>query len=114
MPRVDIPVTQIAIAGATPPSQTSSVSASGHSFEGNDGRLFLEVTNVGGTAETVTVSTPLVVGGLTVSPLTVSVPSSSAVRHIGPFAPTIFSQPGTDTVYVDCTTNYLRFRAYRL
>lgn len=114
MPRVEIPATQIVQTGATPPTQTNSDSASGHKITGNNGRLFLEVTNVGGTAETVTVATPLVVGGLTVASLGVSVPSASAVRVIGPFPPTIYNQAGVDEVYVDCTTNYLRFRAYQL
>jgi hypothetical protein len=113
MARTNIPVTQITVAGATPAAQVAD-STNDQKFDGNDGRIFLEVQNVSTSeALTVTVQTPrTVAGGVNVAEVEVSVPKEST-RVIGPFPPQTFNQD-TGQVFVDTTSTSLKLRAFRL
>lgn len=83
----------IAAAALSSPDGTN-----GNKFLSN-GKTALRVQNAGGAPITVTVETPVTVGGLAVSDLTVSVAATTGDVLIGPFGPE-FLQPGTQDVFV--------------
>jgi hypothetical protein len=114
MPRVNIPVTQLDQAGVAPPAQVTADAANDHELPFNDGRIFLEITNVNaGAAASAIFQTPGVLGGtLQIDDLTVTVPQSAS-RLVGPLRPDLFNQVD-GKVNIDVTTADLRFRAYRL
>jgi hypothetical protein len=117
VPRVDIPVTEITRAGATPPSLVVADATNDHSFV-NDGRYtFLEVQNVGASPQTVTflVTPASFDSDLAIPDRAISVPNG-ATRYFGPFPKSVYDGPGADAgrVLVDVTSVDLRFRAWRL
>lgn len=109
--RVDLPVTQIVRDGVAFPNDVLSDPVNDHSFT-NDGRVFLDFFNTGATT-IVTIETPGTVGGLAIADEAVTVPGGGTVSS-GPFAPSLFNQPGTSTVYVDVLTANVKIRAWRL
>jgi len=113
VPRVAIPVTQIAKEGVAPAGFTPGDAANDHVIEGNDGLLFLEAVNTGAGAQTITVETPGNVSGLAVADLAVSVPAG-ATRLIGPFPPATFNQGGSSDVYVTLAEATWNLRAYHI
>lgn len=115
MARVAIPVTLItrSTSGITPPAQTSADTANDHVIEGNDGRVVIEVQNVGADDAVVTVLTPGDVADLAIADLAVTVPAGTT-RWSGKFPTTVFNQPGTDSIHIDVADADLRFRAYRI
>lgn len=114
MPRVDIPVTQIIKSGVAPPNAVTADPTNDHKFEGNDGRIFLDVFNLhASTPFVVTINTPGNVAGLAIADQTATV-QPQGTQLVGPFPPTIFNQPGSDVVWVDVDNANLRLRAYRV
>lgn len=114
MPRVNIPITQLSQAGVAPPAQVSSDATNDHELAYNDGRVFLEVTNTNAGAQTVTIPTPGLVGGLNIEDISVSVPGSNGVRLIGPLPMGLVNQ-ADGKVHIDVTiATDLKFRAYHL
>jgi hypothetical protein len=113
MPRVAIPVTQIAKEGVAPAGFTAGDAANDHVIQGNDGLVFLEAVNTGGGPLDITVETPGNVSGLAVADLVVTVPAA-ATRLIGPFPPATFNQGGTSDVYVSVTAGTWNLRAYHI
>lgn len=114
MARAALTVTKITRAGVAPPAQQNSDATNDHYIPGNDGTIFLEVTNVNAGEQDVTIITPGTVDGNAIADLVVPVPGSSAVRLIGPFPPAIYNQ-ADGSVYVDPEISTdLKFRAYRV
>lgn len=89
MARTDLTVQPVTIAGATPSYAAANVD--GHAVA-NTGHEFLHVKNGGGAPITVTIVTPLTVGGRAVADDTVTVPNGGE-RMIGPFSQTAHSHP---------------------
>lgn len=113
MARLVLTVTPITTAGVAPPAAQDGVAADDAVIEDNDGRIYLEVTNGGGSPTDVTIVTSFTRDGLALADVVVTVPNG-ATRLIGPFSPSTFNQPNSQDVHVDFTTNDLDFRAYRL
>jgi hypothetical protein len=113
VPRVDVPITRIDETGVAPPAQVNADVANGHSVAYNDGRVWLEVSNVGASPHNVTLVTPGAVRGLAVADRVVAVPATPAVRLIGPLATAVYNQVD-GTVHVDVDHADLRLRAYTL
>ena len=72
------------------PVHTGSLSVANNYQTPNNGRLFIYVTNGGGSASVVTIATPGTVDGLAIADRTVSV-TASEDRMIGPFPPHIYN-----------------------
>lgn len=72
------------------PTHTGSLNVSNNYQTPNNGRLFIYVTNGGGSASVVTIATPGTVDGLAIADRTVSVPAGED-RMIGPFPPHIYN-----------------------
>jgi hypothetical protein len=114
MPRVNIPITQLSQAGVAPPAQVSSDATNDHELAYNDGRVFIEVSNVNASPQSVTIPTPGQVSGLNIDDITVSVPATTGVRLIGPLSPGLVNQ-ADGKVHIDVTiATDLKFRAYHL
>lgn len=108
MPRQQIPVTRPGIAGADP-VEITPVAADDLYFN-NDGQTLLLIRNQGGAPDTVTIVTPVTVGGLALADVAFVVANDAIESVIGPFPAALFNQ--TDgTVHVDVTTTNCRFRA---
>ncbi len=112
MPRTALTVTEISRTGVDRPSQAVGDVANGNSIAGNDGRVFLEVTNDDAATQTVTIQTPGTIDGLAIADLVVSL-AAAAVKLIGPLSPTTFNQ-SDGLVYVDPSDADLKFRVYKL
>lgn len=118
MPRVDIPITDIAIAGVAPPAVTVSDATNGHELASNDGSVFLEVENVGASSRTVTIVTQAEdVDGLALPDRVLTIPAGES-RKIGRIKPSTHNvRSGADQgkVYIDPEVSTdLEFRAWRL
>lgn len=110
MPRVSIPVTQCTDLGVVPPAQTNGDATNDHQLDFNDGRIVLEVVTT--AADTMTIITPGLVGGLAVADQVVALPIGT--KMVGPFSPAIYNQ-ADGTVQIDITVSTTtKFRAYRV
>lgn len=69
---------------------TGSLSVANTYQTPNDGRVFIEVANGGGSPDTVTIITNKTIGGLAVADRTVLV-AAGATKLIGPFPPDIYN-----------------------
>ena len=96
MARTALTVQEISLAGITP--SYAAAEADGNSFA-NDGDVLLQVKNAGSEI-TVTIQTPMKVGGVDVAEVTVTIPATTGDKMVGPFDPTIFNQ-SAGVVYVD-------------
>ena len=85
------------------PAHTGSLSASNNYKFRNDGRLFLYVTNGGGSDCDVTISTPGSEGGNAIADRVVVV-TAGEDRMIGPFQPRLFNDPDGD---IDVTFSFI-------
>lgn len=99
MARTDLAVQEITIAGLDPAYTAANVD--GHAVV-NQRRAFLHVKNGSAASVTVTVVTPLTVGGRAVADDAVAIPASGE-RMIGPFDPSVHNGTGVDKgkVHVD-------------
>lgn len=102
MPRSDLTVQPITVAGVEPTYEAAN--GDGNAFL-NRGRTFLHVKNGGGGPCTVTAITPITVGGRAVADDDFVIPASEE-RMIGPFSADIFNNSGADVnkVHVDYST----------
>jgi hypothetical protein len=82
----------------------AAVSANGASIAVNNGKILLIAQNAGGAPVNVTIKAGQTINGLTIQDRIVAVPASG-MKVIGPFAPGIYNQAGTDTLYVDVSGN---------
>jgi len=101
MARTVLSVQDIAVAGITPSYEAAN--ADGEKIS-NDGATFVQVKNTNGAEITVTIVTPITIGGLAVADQTITVPATTGDKMIGPFKPAHFNQPSGDDegyVYVD-------------
>lgn len=91
MARTPLTPTKITVAGAAPVGVAAV--ADGHSVK-NTGREFVLVDNASGSTVTVTVVTPITVGGRAVADDAVSIPAGQS-RYIGPWPIDVYNQkPG--------------------
>lgn len=113
MARVNVPVTQVTLAGVEDPAATAGNVSEGHSIAGNDGRVFITVENADAAAtHKVTVNTPGTSGGMGIEDDAVTVGKSAKVK-IGPFPPQTFNQ-SNGQLYVNVDSAELKLRAFRL
>lgn len=111
MPRTALTVTTITRTGVARPAQEVGDVANGNSIAGNDGRIFLEITNDDAATQTVTFQTPGTVDGLAIADLVISLLAGD-VKLVGPLTPGTFNQ-SDGLVYVDPSDADLKFRVYR-
>ena len=113
MARIAVPVTQVKVAGVTPPAQTAGNASENHQIEGNDGRIYVEVENVDAAAtHTITFLTPGSAGGAEIEDPAIVVGKSAKVLA-GPFAPQVFNQ-SNGQLFVNVNSSELKLRAYRV
>ena len=101
MARTTLTVNQISLAGVTP-SYGAADNVNGMQFA-NNGEVWLHIKCTGAGACTVTLTTPLQIGGVDMVDPTVTVPITTGDKIIGPFSPQVFNQAG-GVVYVDFST----------
>jgi len=101
MARTALSVQEIAVAGITPSYEAAN--ADGEKIS-NDGKTFIQVKNTNAGEITVTVVTPITIGGLAVSDRTITVPATTGDKMIGPFKAAHYDQLSGDDegfVYVN-------------
>jgi hypothetical protein len=103
-----INVNTITRAGSAPVTEAAGDNTNGNSFP-NNGATWLEVTNGGGSAATITVSYPNKVDGQTVPVKSFSL-AAAAKSRIGPFPPAIYG----NTVTVTPSAATVTVAAYQL
>jgi hypothetical protein len=103
-----ITVNTITRAGSAPVTEAAGDNTNGNSFP-NNGATWLECTNGGGSAATVTVAYPAKVDGQTVPAKSYSLAASAKAR-IGPFPPAIYG----NTVVVTASASSVTIAAYQL
>lgn len=86
-----IGINTISRGGVTPATEAAGDNANGNSIP-NNGNCWLEVTNGGGSAATVTVAYPNTVDGAAIPARSYSL-AAAARRRIGPFPPAIYGDP---------------------
>lgn len=111
MARTEIPVTDIALTGTTPPAQTSG--AAEMEFGPNDGQVFLEVKNASTTTtQKFTLVIPGDVDGLAITDKEFEV-AKEATQLFGPFTPADFNNKHSQ-VFINSASAELKFRAFRV
>lgn len=117
MPRVEIPVSEVARDGTAQPSLTNGDATNDHYVTGGaDGRTMLEIVSTDAGAQTVEVvpAPTFTADGLSVTNLSIAVAAGATVVA-GPFRTSTFKQDSSNTLYVNpSVSNTLDFRAYRL
>ena len=88
MPRASIPVTRLSDAGVADPAPTAGDPVNNHALP-NTGKTVLRVTNTGASAHTLTLGTPVTVGGKAVDDTDVSIPAG-ATRTFGGLSPALY------------------------
>lgn len=78
MPRASIPVTRLSDAGSPDPEPTEGDPTDGHSLP-NSGRTVLRVTNTDEDDHTLTLITPITVGGKAVEDTEVEIPAGATL-----------------------------------
>ncbi|MFJ5156330.1 hypothetical protein ACIQCF_33180 [Streptomyces sp. NPDC088353] len=78
MPRASIPVTRLSDAGHADPEETVGDPANGHSLP-NTGKTVLRVRNDDEAAHTLTLVTPITVGGKNVEDTEVTIPAGATL-----------------------------------
>lgn len=111
MPRTALTVTTITRTGVVQPAQEAGDVANGNSIAGNDGRIFLQITNDDAATQTVTFPTPGTVDGLAIADLVISL-TTGQTKLVGPLTPGTFNQ-SDGLVHVDPSDVDLKFRVYR-
>ena len=91
MPATAVAINTIARAGIAPVTEAVGDNANGNSVA-NNGAVWLEVTNGGGSAATVTVAYPNTVDGAAIPARSYSL-AAATKRRIGPFPPAIYGDP---------------------
>jgi hypothetical protein len=113
MARVEVPVTQVTLAGVEDPAAIAGNVSEGHFIANNDGHVWLTVENADAAAtHKVTVITPGTAGGMGIEDDAVTVPKSGKLK-IGPFPPQVFNQ-SNGQVYVGVDSAELKLRAFRV
>jgi len=112
MPRVAVPVTTITRAGVAAPTEVNADVANGHFVAGNDGRIALELRNVGATTvRNVTAVFARTIDGVTPSPVGRVMPVAvSSTRWYGGFPVADYGE----TLNLDVDHADLRLRAWRI
>jgi len=95
MPDIRIDVEKPSAAGAAP-TRNGSLSASDTYLVRNDGQVLLLFEKSGAGACTVTVQTPVQVGGLAVAERTINVPATTGDVAAGPFPASIYNDGSGD------------------
>lgn len=95
MPATPITVNTITRAGAAPVAEAAGDNTNGNSFA-NNGATWIEATNGGGSAATITVAYPGKVDGQTVPAKSYSLAAAAKAR-IGPFPPAVYGNTVTVT-----------------
>jgi hypothetical protein len=115
MPRVQIPITDVAETGTAQPSVTAGDSTNDHYLAGG-GDVLVECKNTSGGALSVTFVTPYVSpGGIGLEDNVVSVNAGAVklVKIAGAAVRRQYEQTtDSDRIYVDITSNSWEFRAY--
>lgn len=99
MATVNVALQQIVRGAGLAPSFAAATAADTYKIP-NDGHVWLEVKNTGGSPVTVTVATPGSVDGLAIADLAVTVPATTGDRIIGPFPPVTYNDPADNTLSV--------------
>lgn len=82
--------------GYTPVAEVAGDNVNGNSVDNTSGRVWLEFTNTGAGAATVTVTFPFLVRGQTVPAKSYSLAAAAKLR-VGPFDPTAYGSTLTFT-----------------
>ncbi len=96
----DIQIAPQTLAGktATTPTRTGSLLTTNNYFVDNNGAMFLHFMKSGAGACTVTIDTPGTVDGNAIANPTITVPATTGDVMVGPFPPSVYNQPGTNTI----------------
>lgn len=106
MPRVTIPVTELSYAGVADPTEQNGDTTNGHSLP-NTGKTVLRVRNADAASQTLTLVTPITVGGKAVSDTPVSIPAG-ATRTFGKLSTALYGS----SVPIDVTSVNLKLMAF--
>lgn len=114
MARINIPLIDVTMSGASVGSGTGEVQNDGVSGLGfvNDGNVFLHVRNPDTAGHLVGFRCPLLIDGQAVSQYNNSI-SAGAEELVGPFPPRLFNQ-SDGSVWIEVDSNLLMFKAYRI
>lgn len=113
MARVDVPITQVSLAGVTPAAQVTGDTVEGHKLASNDGRVFVEVENTDAAAtHNATFLTPRTSGGVAIEDPAIVV-AKSGKSLVGPFPPQTFNQ-STGQLHINVNSALLKLRAFRV
>lgn len=115
MPRVEIPVTDITREGVENATPVVSDATNDHYVPGNNGKVFLEVENTGGSPATLTVvpNPDYLSDGLPVEDLVLTIPAGEKWKF-GPFRALTFRQNSSSDMYINpSVSTTLLITAYR-
>jgi hypothetical protein len=120
MPRVEIPVTDLARSGVRVDNVTQTVADATNDMyiESNDGRVFIEIENENAGSQTVEVEPNPVPGGqfdgLSIENLVLTIPASQTLMF-GPFREYTFAQDSAGMMHLNPSISTdIKFRAFRL
>jgi hypothetical protein len=97
------------------PTRTGSLLAgtTTYAFK-NDGRTFLAFAKSGASDCTVTIVTPVTVGGVAVADVTVTVPASTGDKMVGPFPRSLFNDANGKVSFTMSNTTGLTVAVIKL
>lgn len=95
MPATAIAIRSITEAGYTPVAEVAGDNTNGNSVS-NNGRVWLEATNSGGSAATLTVTFPFPIHGQTIPVKSYALAAAAKLR-VGPFDPAVYGSTLTFT-----------------
>jgi hypothetical protein len=104
MPRLVVAVQNISRGGLLPAYTAPQVLGSGGNYFANDGRtaIYLKADGTAAASTNITFETPGLVDGQAIADRVVAL-AVSTEKVVGPFPPGVYNQPGSDSLYFDCS-----------
>lgn len=110
MAATELTLVTISRAAAVDPAPVAADVANGNQLSNNNGRMWLQISNPGGAAKTITAVQPNTQDGVASPGLVRSIPAGATFRKFGPFPVGIYGQTVQFTHEAGSTSTILAFQ----
>lgn len=110
MAATELTLVTISRAGAADPAPVAVDVANGNQMSNNNGQMWVQISNPGGGAKTITALIPGLVDGQTVPGKVFSVPAAATFRKFGPFPVAVYGSVVTFANEAGSTSTILAFQ----